>query len=152
MYERLWKKRMLPGFTLFELLAVIAILAIVATASAVFYGSVRVRQRDAKRIADVGQIAKAMEIYYATHGLQYPTCSGQVKDCVPLLDEYLDPAAIDDPTGTVDCTVGSVDVCEYAFQGTPGSQYTVFFYLEEPLSQTGQKCNRVTQDGIRGCL
>jgi len=63
------------GFTLIELLVVIAIIGLLATLSVVAFGSTRTKARDAKRKADIAQIQKALDMYYADNGL-YPISGG----------------------------------------------------------------------------
>lgn len=60
------------GFTLIELLVVIAIIGVLSTMTIVALGDVRTKSRDAKRVADIQQISKALELYYADQGY-YPT-------------------------------------------------------------------------------
>lgn len=55
---------MRKSFTLIELLVVIAIIGLLSTVVLVSVGSVRAKARDANRIANVKELAKAIEIYY----------------------------------------------------------------------------------------
>lgn len=66
------------GFTLIELLVVIAIIGILSTLAIIALGSARQKSRDAKRLADVNQVIKALELYY-NDANSYPTIitSGQ---------------------------------------------------------------------------
>ncbi|MBI4120581.1 MAG: type II secretion system protein [Parcubacteria group bacterium] len=63
------------GFTLVELLVVITIIGILATVVLVSLNSARVRARDIKRVADVRQIALALEFCYDKLGTYLPTAS-----------------------------------------------------------------------------
>lgn len=52
------------GFTLIELLVVIAIIGLLSTLAVVALGTARSKARNAKRTADLKQIATALELYY----------------------------------------------------------------------------------------
>ncbi len=60
------------GFTLIELLVVIAIIGILSTLAIIALGSARQKARDSKRVADLNQIGKALELYYSDNNM-YPT-------------------------------------------------------------------------------
>jgi len=60
------------AFTLVELLVVIAIIGILSTLSLVFLNNIRSQSRDAKRIVDISQMQKALELFYYDQG-RYPT-------------------------------------------------------------------------------
>ena len=59
------------GFTLIELLVVISVIALLASIAIVALNSARSESRDAKRIADIRQIASALELYFDQFD-QYP--------------------------------------------------------------------------------
>ncbi len=63
------------GFTLIELLVVIAIIGLLASVVLLALNSARQKSRDAKRLADVRQLASALELFY-NDASSYPTCSG----------------------------------------------------------------------------
>lgn len=63
------------GFTLIELLVVIAIIGILATIVLVSLNSARQKARDTRRLADVKQVALALEMYYDDHSA-YPAVTG----------------------------------------------------------------------------
>ena len=65
------------GFTLVEMIMVVAVLAILVTISVVAYNGSQARSRDAKRKVDITNIVKALELYYADNGT-YPITSGTV--------------------------------------------------------------------------
>ena len=65
------------GFTIVELLIVIVVIAILAAISIVAYNGIQKRGQDSKRLSDMNQLQKSIEIYYAANGV-YPTCAGNV--------------------------------------------------------------------------
>ncbi|MEK9156250.1 MAG: prepilin-type N-terminal cleavage/methylation domain-containing protein [Patescibacteria group bacterium] len=68
------------GFTLVELLVVVAIIGILATVIIINLNSSRVRARDARRMSDTEAIAKALDLYNNDVG-HYPG-SGESVNCV----------------------------------------------------------------------
>lgn len=63
------------GFTLVELLIVIAIIGVLASIVLVSMGSARAKARDAVRSSDLRQITSGMEMYYGDNNA-YPTLAG----------------------------------------------------------------------------
>jgi len=78
------------GFTLVELLIVIAIIGIMSTVTVVSLRVAKAKARDAVRIADITQIKKAIDTYYGYYGTYpNPNCfslSGIVA-CTSLLND-----------------------------------------------------------------
>jgi len=64
-------KQNIKGFTLLEILVVMVILGVLVTIGLRTFSTSQMRARDAKRKSDVGQIARALELFYADHGY-YP--------------------------------------------------------------------------------
>lgn len=62
------------GFTLMELLVVIAIIGILGTVILAALGEARAKARDSRRLADLREVEKAIELYYHDNG-QYPSTS-----------------------------------------------------------------------------
>jgi prepilin-type N-terminal cleavage/methylation domain-containing protein len=56
------------GFTLIELLVVIAIIGLLSSIVLASLNSARAKANDAKRIADLNGIGKALQLYYDKHG------------------------------------------------------------------------------------
>lgn len=67
------------GFTLIELLVVVAIIGLLATIVTVSLSSARKRAKDARRVADMGQIETALNLYFANVG-HYPTNLNMLTD------------------------------------------------------------------------
>lgn len=63
------------GFTLIELMVVIAIIGLLMAAGLVSYTNAQKSGRDARRKADMNTIAKAIEQYASTNGGAYPVVS-----------------------------------------------------------------------------
>ena len=65
-------KKYNSGFTLIELLVVIAIIGLLASIVLVALNTSRQKSRIAKRVADLNQIATALELYYNDNNNVYP--------------------------------------------------------------------------------
>jgi len=98
------------GFTLIELLVVIAIIGILTGIVLVSLGGARAKARDAKRMADLRQIATAMEMCYDAENCgegaeQYIATSGG-GNVISNIDTDSDPCYLcpvpTDPTNTGD--------------------------------------------------
>ena len=61
------------GFTLFELLVSISIVAILSALAIVSFSSAQKKARDARRVQDLGLVQKAAEQYYMLNSSSYPT-------------------------------------------------------------------------------
>lgn len=65
------------GFTLVELLIVVAIIGLLATIAVVGVGSARAKSRDTKRASDLTQIKKALDLSYEP-GSGYPVVAAPI--------------------------------------------------------------------------
>ena len=66
-----WAKRQVSGFTIVELLIVIVVIGILAAITVVAYNGVQSRARQVKAQADITNVQKLVEAYYAQNG-SYP--------------------------------------------------------------------------------
>ncbi len=69
------------GFTLVELLVVMAILGVLVTLIAGGFRTAQMRGRDAKRKSDLREIANSLELYFSDHGSYPPSSGGYVLGC-----------------------------------------------------------------------
>lgn len=82
------------GFTLIELLVVIAIIGILSSVVLASLNSARRKSRDARRVADIGQLRLALELYFDSTR-DYPTAANLAANLVPT---YI-PSLPVDPLG-----------------------------------------------------
>ncbi len=121
-------KYMKKGFTLIELLVVIVIIGIIASLTFVALNSVRAKARDTKRIADISNIQKALEIYKNDNGV-YPTYATSGTALVANGQTYMAKV----PTSP---TNAGSDVYTYT-STSPYSSYQIAYNLEKGVQDTG---------------
>lgn len=71
------------GFTLIEILIVVAIIGILASVVLVGLGPVQKQGRDARRISDLKQVQTGLELFYAKNG-HYPDATNSITDWASL--------------------------------------------------------------------
>lgn len=147
-----------PGFTLIELLVVIAIIALLA--SVVFLGlnSARQKSRDVKRIADMNQMSKALELYY-NDNFAYPTGTDGILSSVSapgLTNKYITnypvaPTPADNPTGLSTCTGAAQGNNVYWYEGSVsvGTTYTITFCLGATTGGLAPGTRTLTPGGFK---
>lgn len=77
------------GFSLIELLTVIALIGILAGIITVNVSSGRAKARDAKRQADVSAVSAALEMYYAKNKIYPTTAGGWTWNTLSVLEPYI---------------------------------------------------------------
>jgi type IV pilus assembly protein PilA len=136
-------KSMQKGFTLIELMVVIAVIGILAAIALVSLTGVQRTARDAQRKSDVSSYKTALERYYADNQA-YPTSSvatgdvsapavtaGSIFAAGPLITTYM-PGLLQDPASTTtNCRASNnaATQCTYKYIASGGS-YAVWTYCE----------------------
>lgn len=120
------------GFTLIELMVVIAIIGLLSAAAVAGLGIARTRARDAKRTADVAQIQKALALV-STGGVAYPTSNGECIIGTDVLSSKLKELGFMSviPGDPIAKTIArpAQPHC-YFYTSTNGSTYSIQYYLE----------------------
>lgn len=139
------------GFTLIELMVVIAIIGILATVVVSSLNTARAKGRDTKRISDIHQIQNALELYYNTNGVYPAAGAGWSESSViaspwttvlePLLTAYIPKLPLDPLNSGRTYTLAGYD---YGYYSCNGSGYFLIARLETGPATKYSK-------GIRDC-
>jgi len=120
------------GFTLIELLVVIAIIGLLASVVLVALSTSRSKARDVRRIADAKQLRNALELYFDSNSLSYPSALSL------LVPAYIQTVPKDPLLGT-----------SYSYSSTTTSTYTVTFTTELQSVLGAAGAHTATQNGIQ---
>lgn len=146
------------GFTLIELLVVVSIIGLLASIILVALSNGRAKARDAKRVGDVNQIAKALELYF-NENFKYPTSTASVSAAGGLFNSANVPGIspkflVTMPVAPIPADSNSNQSCgsgsgkgnnNYWYEApVTGNFYTVTFCLGD---NTGSKAG--LQSGVR---
>lgn len=129
------------GLTIIEMMIIIAVIAILATITAISYREAQIRSRDKKRVAEVAMLATAVEEYYADHGA-YPHVScpapGGAQECwrnevwnLLQAEGYLDRVPTPDTTAdTAGYDVGANNTANYGWFSSALTNYAIYAPME----------------------
>lgn len=131
------KQKTQKGFTLIELLVVIAIIGLLASVVLLALGSARQKSRDAKRLADVRQLASAMELYFNDNNSYPTTYASLATSYIGQLPTF--------PTPADGCNTTS-----YTYtRGSGGSTYTISFCISAPTGGYASGTRTLSETGIQ---
>ena len=113
------------GFTLIELLVVIAIIGLLASIVMASLSTVRAKARDARRIADIDQLRKALTIYSSDFGTYPIAAATTTLTSTSTVGSALISA------GTIPVIPSDPTVYTYSYvSDTDGSTFNINFCLE----------------------
>lgn len=149
------KKFANKGFTLIEILIVVAIIAILASSVLVGFGPAQRQGRDARRLTDLRQVQTALELYYAKCGY-YPgneqsgnACS--TRNGTPGTWAALGTALTGSAIGINQIPNDPTSGKNYTYGSTNGSGYALSADLEQTGNPALQTSAQGTVEGITGC-
>jgi prepilin-type N-terminal cleavage/methylation domain-containing protein len=137
------------GFTLIELMVVIAVIGILAAIALVSLTGVQKTARDATRKSNIADYATALARYYTDNqtypvsavggDVSNPAASGIFTAAGALVTGNYMAKALTDPNGGVNCkvsTAAAAQQCTYTYFGSAAG-YEVSAILENPLTAGG---------------
>ena len=135
------------GFTLIELLVVIAIIGILSTLAIIALGSARQKARDSKRVADINQISKALELCYSDNN-SYPTIITPGQPISFGSTTYLSQV----PSNPAPRTDGDCSSDNYTYAPSSDNKvgYTLNFCLGSATGSLAKGLNYASQEGPNG--
>lgn len=129
------------GFTIIELLVVMAIIAMLASIMFVVFSGLQAKSRDTRRLEDVREIEKALSLYYID-GNRYPqavtpvTITGSDAVSTALVNAGAIAAVPADPVSPE---------YNYTYQATTTGSYVITYCIEtDDIPNHTQGCNNTT--------
>lgn len=144
------------GFTLIELLLVVAIIGILSSLAVVNLNQARAKARDAKRLSDIGQVRKALEVYYYANG-EYPNTECYnlpgLPQCTSILrgPDWIDDLEMDLPVDPINIVKdGTPYTYWYTRDLNRSTDYENYYYLmfSFEASETIDTCNNNPWSGF----
>jgi len=146
------------GFTLVELLIVIAVVFILSMLAVISLSGLRAKTRDTDRITDINAVRDAMIAVKAGSETFENACAefGQLSSCDSSKDEWLgayipNVSDMNDPIALQDnlCQEDSQSACNYNFAEVGKDNYNLYFYMERGIDRTqGEGVYKLTESGI----
>jgi len=144
------------GFTIIELLIVIAIIGLLATISIVALNGARQKGRDAKRVGDIRQVQTALELYFNDQN-SYPVVASSLVLGSGNAAKLCDTGFVAAATTCTRTYMGIVPAnptpngSAYTYTSTgagTSTAYTVTFTLEDSTGSYSAGIHTASQDGI----
>lgn len=150
------------GFTLIEVLVVVAIIALLSSVALIALMSARQKSRDAKRVSDMVQMNTGLELYFATYKGYPSATNGQPLPLVPTVATKLpsNPLPADGGCESLAYSapgVGNGDAYYYYPSGTSYvingvtvfPDYAYYFCLGNTTGNLASGIHLVTPKGLR---
>lgn len=129
------------GFTIIELIVVVAIIGMIASVVLVSFSEPRANSRDARREADMKEIRNGLNLYINDFGT-YPLCSLEAingtADClsVALRDAGAMSAVPKDPKNIGDCDASAQSFVYCYESNDTGTSYALHYHLETNMTSS----------------
>ncbi len=119
------------GFTLIELVVVIAIIGMLFAIVTALFSGAQAKSRDAKRVSDIKELQNALALFINSNGI-YPICATE-KSIQTCLATFPGPGTMPvlpkDPLNT-GSTCGDANSYIYCYSSNNGTDYTLRYHLE----------------------
>lgn len=121
------------GFTLVELLVVVAIIGILIGATVISVRNIKAKSRDAERVSTIRSIATVLSLYHNDYNL-YPIYEGYITGTDDLSVALKATGYINnvptDPTEMSSTDCGALNGYHYYYQSIDGRSYILGYCLE----------------------